>query len=525
MFRPKPVVLVTLSGIGVSPMLDGNALRQASMPSWNHLIETYPASVLEASGLAVGLPSRTEGSPEAGHRTIGLGRPWKTSETRVELGLSEALIKKQTMLKRNLRELAKRGGALHLVGLLSADRTYANHEHVRGLAAFAKEFGIERIFIHAILDGVDAPRDSGLHLVKGFVSQLREEGLGEIVSVCGRAWGMDHDGFWEKTERAFRAMVFGESERRFKDAEDAIQASYEAEIWDDALEPVVISASSTKHHVVADGDAVLFWNTRPYGMRQLVKAFALPTMEAFDRPPIPEIVCLSLVEYDYDLPVDVVFPAEQPRMSLGQVLSESGLRQLRVGEAERFAHVTVFLNGMREAAWPGEDRLIIPSPSLSSYEHVPAMAMFEVSDAVVKAIASGSHDVIMCNLCAPDIAAGYGQEEVAIKACEAMDRALNRMVEATLAVGGVLVAVGDSGHAEALRDQLTNEVNRGSTANPVPCVIVGSAFEGLKASAGDVVGGDLSLAKTSGTLANIAPTMLHILSLPIPKEMAGKPLV
>lgn len=525
MIRPKPVVLVTLSGVGISPILDSNAFKQASMPTWNHLIETYPALVLEASGLSVGLPSSAGGSPEAGHRTIGLGRPWKTSEARVEMGLSQQSAPSNSVLRKQLKRIAKRRGALHLVGLLSSDFSYAHPQYVESIAKYAKELGIERIFFHLILDGIDAPLDAGLGTARAFASRIHEHDCGEIVSVCGRFWGMDHDGFWDRTEKAFRAMVYGESETRAKTLEQAIQQSYESDIWDDRLNPTVISSSATAHHLMTDGDAVLFWNIRPYGMRQLLKAFALPTMQSFDRTMMPDVTCLSLVEYDYDLPVEVIFPSEQPRMSLGQILSQSGLRQLRIAEAERFAHVTVFLNGMREELWPGEERVIIPSPVVSSYEHTPAMSMSEVSDHVIKAVASGSYDVIACNLCAPDIAASTGSEDLTIKACEAMDRIIHRLVEGVLAVGGVLMIVGDSGHAEALRDQLTNEMNKHATANPVPCIIIGTAYEGLKASAGDVVGGDLSLSKPSGTLADVAPTMLHLLSLPIPKEMIGKSLI
>lgn len=523
--RPKPVVLMTLSGVGVSAMLEANALKQASMPTWSKLIGMYPSSLLESAGSSVGLPSYASGSPEAGHRTIGLGRVWKTSEARVESGLAESAIRNRGMLRKRFRELAKRGDALHLVGLLSGSSLYANQQYVEVIAEYAHETGVRNIFIHAILDGVDAPSDAGLNLIQVFERRVRERAHAEIVSVCGRSWGMDHDGFWNRTEAVFRAMAYGESVHHAKTVEEAVRDAYEREMRDDRMEPVVIAPSETKHHRMNDGDAVLFWNIRPYGMRQLLKAFSLPTMQSFERGDLPDLTCMSLVEYDYDLPVDVVFPAEQSKSSLGLALSQLGLKQLRIAEAERFAHVTVFLNGMHEAALPGEDRIIIPSPAVSSYEHVPAMAMSEVSDETINAIAGGTYDVIVCNLCAPDIAASTGREDLTIEACEAMDRSIHRIVDGVLAVGGVLVIVGDSGHAEGLRDPLTNEPNRNSTANPVPCMIVGSAYEGLKASVGDVVGGDLSLSKPSGTLADIAPTILHILSLPIPKEMTGKSLI
>lgn len=516
---------MTISGVGVSSTLDANALKQASMPTWSKLLGMYPSLLLEASGWAVGLPSTAPGSPEAGHRTIGLGRAWKSSEARVETGLSESAIRSRGMLKKRFRELVKRGGALHLIGLLSGSSAYADQRYVESIASYAHEMGIETICIHAILDGVDAPADAGLQAVRVFARKLKERSGAEIVSICGRYWGMDHDGFWDRTEKAFRAIALGESVHRAKTAESAIQESYDRGFWDDRMEPTVVSASATKHHRISEGDAVLFWNVRPYGMRQLLKAFALPTMQAFDRPDLPDITCMSLVEYDYDLPVDVVFPAEQSKVSLGFVLSQSGMKQVRIAEAERFAHATVFLNGMREEALPGEDRIIIPSPAVSSYEHVPSMAMPEVADEVIGAIAGGAYDVIVCNLCAPDIAASTGREDLTIKACEAMDRAIHRIVDGVLAVGGALIIVGDSGHAEALRDSLTNEITKTSTVNPVPCMIIGSAYEGLKAASGDVVGGDLSLSKPSGTLADIAPTMLHMLSLPVPKEMTGKSLI
>lgn len=524
MIRPKPVVLVTLSGVGVSPMIDGNALKQASMPTWKHLVETYPTLLLDASGASVGLPSSASGSSEAGHRTIGLGKPWKTSDARAECGLSESTIYSNIILRKQFRRLAKEKGSLHLIGLLSSDTSYSNQRYVETLAAYAHEMGIERVFFHIILDGINAPHDAGLGVVRVFASRMHERGLGEVASICGRAWGMDHDGYWDRTARAFRAIAYGESEIIAKTAEDAIQQSYDRDIWDDQLEPIAIASSSLKRRM-SDGDAVLFWNIRPYGMRQLLKSFALPTIESFDRPSLPDLTCLSLTEYDYDIPVEVVFPAEQPTVSLGRVLSQFGLRQLRIAEAERFAHVTVFLNGLNDEVLAGEDRVIIPSPAVSSYEHSPGMSMNHVAEQVIKAVASNVYDCIFCNLCGPDIAASTGHEDVTIKSCELLDKALHRMIEGVLAVGGVLIAVGDSGHAEALRDQLTNEIKKTSSSNPVPCIVVGSAYEGLKASAGDVVGGDLSLSRPTGTLADIAPTMLHILSIPIPKEMIGKTLV
>lgn len=508
----------------MSPMYDGNALKQASMPAWKHLLETYPAALLDASGTAVGLPSYAGGSPEAGHRTIGLGKPWKTSEARVEAGLAEASTRANTLLRKKFVRMAKRGGALHLIGLLSSDSSYANERYVEALATRAKDAGFAKIYIHVILDGIDAPRDNGLKVVRAFEARLREAQCGEIVSICGRMWGMDHDGYWDRTERAFRAMAFGSADRTATSPEEAIRSSYDEGVWDDRMEPTVI-ASRTSHHVLADGDVVLFWNMRPYGIRQLLKFFSLPVVPSIDRSDLPDISCFSLVEYDYDLPVEVLFPCEQSRMSIGCVLSRSGLRQLRIAEAERFAHITVFLNGMHEGAWPGEDRQIVSSPAVSSYEHAPAMAMEEVTDHAIKAIASGTYDAIMCNLCAPDIAASTGSEATAVQACEAMDRRLARLVEGTLAVGGVLIAVGDSGHVETLRDPFTNEINKHPTSNPVPCVIVGSAYEGLKSVFGDLTTGDSTRLKSSGTLADVAPTMLHILSLPIPKEMIGKSLI
>lgn len=519
--RPKPVVIAILGGIGLSPVLDGNAVAQADLLGFRHFFETYPSMALSSSGEAVGLPAHAGGSVTAGFRTIGLGFPWFTADARVDATIENGTFGDKVFLKRLTSSLVKSKGVLHLVGLLSSSQTYAKRAHLLALLSFAKSQGISRVAVHVILDESDLRPDTGRELVEELERDLFTVGIGKVASVCGRTWGMNDDGFWDRTDRAVRAIVFGESEAHVAHAEDLFSEAGDVRVPDEEIPPTLVGESAR----MKDGDVMIFWNVRPLGMRQIVSACSLPTCTAYERPDLPEISVYTLTEYDRDLPIDAIFPSEIPETCVGRAISDAGLRQLRIAEAERFAHITVFLNGMMEDPFPGEDHLIVPSPAVSSYDVQPEMHMSIVSDRAIKAIAGGEYDVIFLSLSAPDLVARTGNEEATIEACRSLDKSLTKVAEATLAVGGMMIAVGDHGRAESLRDPMTGGVRARGTTDSVPCFLVGKNFEGLKALTGDVVGGDLTLAKTSGTLADIAPTILRVLGLPIPSEMTGSPLV
>lgn len=519
MLRPKPLVLVTMSGVGVSPTMDGNALRQAKMPTFSHLIETYPAMALHAAGTCVGLEEGYGGSAQAGHRTIGLGSTWFASNARIGEAIVRGTIPRAPVMKRLMKSVTASEGTVHVVTLLSSAEWYARQDALEALIAVFEKDQLP-VRLHLILDGIDAPHERGKELIERLEERIAGSSVA-IASVCGRRYGMDDTAHWDQTRQAFEAMFLGRSPEKHSSASHALAASYAREIYDDALVPTVIGSVTPWK----DGDAVLFCHTRPFAIRQLAAACVLPEFTSFDRPPCPDVFYASFVEIDKDYPMHVCFPALLPEVCLGRCFSDAGLRQLRIAETERFAHITVFFNGMQDEALAGEDRMIFSSPHVSSYDQAPSMSMVPVTDAVVKAVAEGHYDVIIANLAAPDIVARSGNEEAIIEACESMDRCLARIVEAVFALEGMIVLVGDRGRVESLYDPATGKIRRHGTKNPVPCIIASHRHEGLKAVSGDAVGGDLGMTAPAGTLADVAPTILKLMDLPIPKEMTGRPLI
>lgn len=526
MRRPHPVVLAIVSGFGVGPSMDGNAVRQARLPSFSSLTEAFPAMTLNAAGRAVGLEASCSGSAEAGHRTIGLGAVWRSSRARVDAAVASNALQKQAALRRLAEHVRSTNGTLHMTGLLTPAKRYADTEHVYALLRYAKTAGVERVAVHVILDGVDAMPEAGLDAVRALEAHMADIDIGRVASVSGRAFAMDDTGHWDRTARAYAAMAEGASDAMSRSATQAIEASYAAGVRDEQMVPtVLLQERGAPVARLQEGDGILFWNTRPFGMRQLVGAVTLPSMHAFARSYVRNVYAVTLTDYDANLPIEAAFPAHVVDTCLGQVLSDAGLKQLRIGETERFAHVTVFLNGMRDEALPGEERSIVPSPNVSSYNAIPDMRTARIADRVVKEVAAGSYDVIIVNIAAPDLVAQTGDEEAVVVACEAADKALGRMANAVLAVGGAMLVVGDHGHAEELHDPQTGALRKCGSSNPVPFLVIGKAFEGIKAPSGDIVGGDLSMTAPCGSLADVAPTMLRMMHLPIPKEMTGRPLV
>lgn len=525
MHRPKPVLLAIVSGFGIGPTMDRNAVRQANMPVFHELTETYPAMTLTASGTSVGLDTGTGGTAEAGHRTIGAGRVLHDPIPHVSAEIANGAFFKQPTLKKAFRHVRKHESAVHLIGLVSEAELHSRREHLEALLTYAKRERIDRVYIHVILDGVDAMPEAGRETVRSLSRTLETLGIGSIVSISGRSWAMDSDGRWDRIQKAYDAMALGRSSEMFHSAESAMEESYAKGVYDEAFVPSVILQQGGIATALQSGDACIFFNLRPAPKRELVKAFTLPSFEPFERRNHRGVRFVTLTEYDKDLPVDAAYPYQEFEACLGEVISGAGLKQLRIAETERYAYITNFLNGMHDQAFPGEERVIIPSPNVSRYEQVPEMSTAVIADRVIKEIALGAHDVIMVNFAAPDLVAQSGEETATIKACEAVDNALGKIVNATLAVGGVLLLVSDHGHAEVVRDPATDEVVRTGTKNPVPFLAIGKFFEGIKAPSGDVVGGDLALTAPAGTLSDVAPTMLKILGLPAPEEMTGRPLV
>jgi 2,3-bisphosphoglycerate-independent phosphoglycerate mutase len=525
MARPKPVILVVIDGFGVAPSLDGNAVRAAQMPVFRRLVEAYPAMTLQASGMAVGLSWGEMGNSEVGHLTIGAGRVLYQSLPRVNLAIESGEFYENTAFQKALAHIKQSKGTLHLMGLVSQGGVHAQQDHLYALLTLCQKARVDRVAVHAFLDGRDTLYNSALGFIDELEAKIKELKVGTIATLAGRYYAMDRDNRWDRVQKAYDAMVLGASERTFPSAHEAIEASYAANVFDEEFVPTVITKHDKPVATVKEGDACVFFNFRPDRARQLTKAFVLPAFDFFPRTKVDNLLFVTLMEYEKDLPVEVAYPPQVVETCLARVLSDAGLRQLHIAETEKYAHVTFFLNGAREQELKGEDRVIIPSPPVSSYDKAPEMSAIPLAERVVKEVAAGTYDAILLNLANPDMVGHTGNEEATVKACEAVDRALGMITDAVLAVGGVVLITADHGNAEEVKNLTTGEMDKEHSTNAVPFVVVGKSYEGMKAPSGDVVGGDLSMTQPVGMLADVAPTMLKIMELPQPPDMTGRSLL
>lgn len=522
--RFKPVILIILDGFGIAPAGDGNAVAAAKMPVFAKLLETYPAMTVQANGGAVGLSWGEMGNSEVGHLTIGAGRIFYQSLPRIKLSIENETFFTNAAFKKAAVHAREKGSAMHLMGLVSPGNVHASQEQCHALLDFCVREKIHKVFVHVFLDGRDALYNSGLGFVKELEAKMQELGVGQIASLAGRYYAMDRDNRWDRIEKSYLAMVKGEGQTA-ESATAAVEASYAQGVYDEQVVPTVLLKNGKPLATVASGDSVIFFNFRPDRSRELTKAFVLPAFDKFPRAYLKDVFFVTFTEYEKDLPVEVAYQPQLIEMCLARVVSDAGLRQLHIAETEKYAHVTFFLNGMREEEFPGEDRVIIPSPRVSSYDQQPEMSAFKLSERVVKEVAGGQYDFIAMNFANPDMVGHTGNEEATAKACEAVDKAIGEIVEATLAVGGVVVITADHGNAEEVKNLVTGEMDKEHSTNPVPFLVISREHEGMKAPTGDVVGGDLSLTPPVGMLADVAPTICKLLDIPPATDMTGQPLV
>lgn len=522
---PKPVVLAILDGFGVAPAEKGNAITNAKTPNLDRFIKTYPAMTLIASGEAVGLRFGEQGNSEVGHLNIGAGRVYYQSLTRIDKTIADGAFASVDAFTQAFEHVKKRGSALHFVGLLSKGNVHASIDQLNALLEAAKKQKIPRVFVHAILDGRDAPFDAGQKHVAELQKQLSKLKLGEIASLSGRVFAMDRNNRWDRTEKAYRAMREGKSDATADDPLTAVKESYHRKVYDEEFAPTVITKKGAPVGPLQKGDAVIFWNFRPDRMRQLVAAYALPAFAKFDRPAPDDNFFVTMTEYAKDLPVLVAFAPEVVKYPLARVISDAGLKQLHVAETEKYAHVTFFLNGTLEAPFPHEDRIIIPSPHVESYAEKPEMSAKEITQKVVKDVEASAHDVIIINFANSDMVGHTGNMKATQKAVATIDECLGKIAKAVLEKNGVMVITADHGNAEEMTNLVTGEMDKEHSNNPVPFIVVGAQFEGQSGAVVEGVGGDLSLTPPVGVLADVAPTLLKILNIPLPKDMTGRALV
>jgi len=507
-----PVVLAILDGWGHRQADNDNAIRAAATPVMDALWHAYPHTLIEASGGAVGLPDDQMGNSEVGHLTIGSGRIIRQELVRIGQAVRDGSIAANASLNALADTLLGNGGTLHLIGLCSDGGVHSHVDHLEGLLKWAAGRGLRDVCIHVVTDGRDTAPNSAPAFLATIARQIETTGVGRIASLCGRYWAMDRDNRWERTEKAYRLLTESGPLETASPAE-LLEASYAAGITDEFLEPVRLAEG-----VIKPGDGLVCFNFRPDRVRQLMRALVLEEFSGFPRQRIAPLHVVTFTQYEQGLPVQVAFPPESLDGLLGQVVSEHGLRQFRTAETEKYPHVTYFMNGGIEQAFPGEDRHLVPSPRVATYDQAPAMAAEKLTDSCIAAIRKGIYALVVINYANPDMVGHTGQMEATTEAITTVDTCVGRLMEATNRMGGTLLITADHGNAEMMRGP-DGRPWTAHTTNPVPVILVEGEKRKLPGH-----GTNVQL-RDHGGLADIAPTLLAILGLPKPERMSGESLI
>jgi 2,3-bisphosphoglycerate-independent phosphoglycerate mutase len=521
---PKPVVLIILDGWGVAPPGDGNPVAAANTPNMNEIIATFPTVTVRASGEAVGLSWGEMGNSEVGHLTIGAGKIFYQSFPRINLSIQTGEFFRMPAFIQAADHVKKNNSTLHIIGILSCGNVHGSDEHLHALLQMAQQQGVKDVVMHPILDGRDAIYNTGIDFMRTLQEQMRALGVGRVGSICGRYYAMDRDNRWDRVEKAYNAML-GKGEKTAEDPVAAIEAAYAASNYDEEFLPVTITSGGQPVGAIKDNDAIILANFRPDRSRQIAQAFTIPSFTKFERQYLKNVPLVTMTEYEKGTPAIVAFPPELVSTCLAKEVSDAGLKQLHIAETEKYAHVTFFLNGMREEEFPGEERVIIPSPRVSSYDQAPEMSTPKIAERIIKEVQAGTYDFIASNFANADMVGHTGKFEATKLGAEAIDRALGAICNAVLPLGGVIMITADHGNGEEVINLQTGEIDKEHSTNPVPFIVIGEQWRGQASPAGEVIGGDLSLMPPVGMLADVAPTILKVLNVPQPKEMTGSPLI
>lgn len=506
----RPLVLVVLDGWGLREDRDHNAIALARTPVYTELLERFPHASLIASGEAVGLPAGQMGNSEVGHMNMGAGRIVYQDLTRIDKSIADGEFFENETLGAAIDRSAGGSRALHLIGLVSDGGVHSHERHLHALIEMARRRKATRVFVHALTDGRDTPPTAGKEYLGRLQKVIDKAGVGRIATVCGRYYAMDRDKRWDRTRRAYDAIVRGEG-KRGRDSQALIEASYAAGVTDEFVEPaVIVDAADRPVGTLGDGDSVIFFNFRADRARQLTLAIAFDAFEGFDRVVHPKVHYTTMTEYDATYRLPVAFPPQAFSGSIAEVLAATGLTNLRLAETEKYAHVTYFFNCGEERPHGGEERILIPSPKVPTYDMKPEMSAPGITDTLVADLSSGRHDVIICNFANADMVGHTGSLEAAVTAVETLDRCLGQIAKAVQAAGGTLLVTADHGNAEQMWDAERNCPHTAHTSNPVPVVLA------------DWSGSRRPL--RNGTLRDVAPTMLGILGLAQPSDMTGRDL-
>ena len=508
----NPVILIILDGWGQAEISAWNAISNANTPTWDRLWNDFPRTLIDASGTAVGLPDRQMGNSEVGHMNIGSGRVIDQDFTRITRAIEDGSLAENTVLKQALDGLKQSGGALHVMGLLSPGGVHSHQDHVFALLQLASEISEAEIYLHAFLDGRDtAPRSAGEYLANASEKVSAIERC-RIASVVGRYYAMDRNQNWDRTSSAYELIVDGKAEFCASDVLSALDDAYSRGETDEFVKATVISGDTDEVHSIRDGDVVIFANYRADRARQLSMAFARKDFQSFERKRQPGLSAfVSLTQYKSDFDFPVIFPPQKHSNVFGEYVANLGLRQLRIAETEKYAHVTFFFNGGEERVFENEDRILVPSPHVATYDLQPEMNAMEVAEKMVDAIKRGTYDAIICNFANADMVGHTGNYEAAVKAIETLDVCLDQIQQAALESGAEILITADHGNAEQMREQVNGkeQPHTAHTNNLVPLVYVGRQAE---------------VANDNAALCDLAPSMLYLMGVGQPDEMTGRPI-
>ena len=505
----KPVMLMILDGFGINENKDANAVELANTPNIDKLMKKYPTAIGYTSGLDVGLPEGQMGNSEVGHTNIGAGRIVYQELTRITKSIEDGDFFSIPEFIEAIENCKKYNSKLHIMGLVSDGGVHSHIRHLYGLLEMAKRRDFENVYVHCFLDGRDTPPSSADEYVAELENKMREKGIGKIATLSGRFYAMDRDKRWERVQKCYDALVNGNGNQSGS-ALKAIENSYQKEVFDEFIEPTVICNGDKPLATIENHDSVIFFNFRPDRAREITRSLVDQEFDGFDTKKL-DLYFVCFTNYDDTMPnVKVAFKKEQIVNTLGEVLSKKGLTQLRIAETEKYAHVTFFFNGGEEKQYPGEDRILVPSPKVETYDMKPEMSAYEVTDKVIEAIQSDKYNCIILNFANPDMVGHTGNLNAAIKAIEAVDKCVGKIVEEMLKKDGTILMTADHGNAEQMIDYKTGEPHTAHTTNPVPLVLISNNKENkIK----------------SGKLADLAPTILELIGIEKPKEMTGESIL
>ena len=507
----KPYVIMIMDGFGLNDNPKANAVAEANKPNLDKIFKEYPTVKGLASGLAVGLPDGQMGNSEVGHMNMGAGRVVYQELTRISKEIEDGDFYNNASLKLAFENAKKNGTAVHCFGLLSDGGVHSHNTHLYGLLEMAKREGVDQVYVHAFLDGRDTAPSSGLSFVQELEDKMKEIGVGEIASLSGRYYAMDRDNRWDRVEKAYRVITEGEGNKA-ESAVQAMEASYAEDVTDEFVIPTSIQKDGQPVATVKDGDSVIFFNFRPDRAREMTRTFCCDEFDGFDRGARKQVTFVTFTEYDVTIEnKEVAFKKVELTNTFGELLAQHGMTQARIAETEKYAHVTFFFNGGVEEPNEGEDRILVKSPKVATYDLQPEMSAYEVSDKLDEAILSGKYDVIVINFANPDMVGHTGVEAAAIKAVETVDECVGKAVEAVKKMDGVIFLCADHGNCEMLVDYETGEPYTAHTTNPVPFSLINAdPAYGLK---------------ENGRLCDIVPTMLELMGIEKPAEMTGESLL